>query len=341
MLALKVEKRTAEAAKNFLRQKGVLSRSAGASHDERHVFFPVEKKVPLPFGGTWVKKTFEKVERVRPFETLLKGKLNPVQRAHLVASYDVVGDIAILEIPKEIEKKEKLIAKTVLEANPLVRTVLKKASAMEGKFRVRQLKFLAGKKNFVATYKENGVTLVFDLRKTYFSTRLSFERGRIASLVRPDEKVLALFAGVGPFALVIAKRQPSSHVVAVELNPYAAKAMQENVFLNRLSNVTAIQGDVREVLEKYPAWADRVTMPLPHTGEHFLDSVLYATKNGGVIHFYTFGGQKEGYFRKALRLIRNACREKGLSFEILQKRIVRPYAPYVNQVVVDFRVSRK
>ncbi|HLD76207.1 MAG TPA: hypothetical protein VI874_04260, partial [Candidatus Norongarragalinales archaeon] len=129
--------------------------------------------------------------------------------------------------------------------------------------------------------------------------------------------------------------------VAVELNPYAAKAMKKNVALNKLQNVTAIQGDVRNVLKKYPEWADRVTMPLPHTGEDFLDSVLDATKNGGIIHFYTFGGQKEGYFRKALQFIRMACKEKGVGFQIAMKRIVRPYAPYVNQVVVDFRINRK
>ncbi|MDP2717140.1 MAG: class I SAM-dependent methyltransferase family protein, partial [Candidatus Micrarchaeota archaeon] len=256
------------------------------------------------------------------------------------ASFDTLGDIAIIQVPDAVKAKAKKMAQALLAENPKIKTVLAKASAMKGEFRIRDLEYLAGKRTYTCEYRESGVTMRFDVRKTYFSTRLSFERHRIAGLVKPRENVLALFAGVGPFALVIAKKQSSAQVVAVELNPYAAKAMAENVTLNKLSNVTAIQGDVRDVVKTYPKWADRVTMPLPHTGHDFLPDAIFATSNNGVIHFYGFGDQRDGVFAKAEAEVRSACKAAGVRHKILDKRIVRPFAPRVYQVVLDVEIRR-
>ncbi|MBI5037016.1 class I SAM-dependent methyltransferase family protein, partial [Candidatus Micrarchaeota archaeon] len=341
MLALKVGKESAEKAKQWLRSKAILAPETGAERDSLHVYFPALKKLKAPFHAEWVEKKFTPTRRSKTLREALKGKLSPEQMEKLVSAFDVLGSIAIIEVPAELESKEKTIASALMESHPHVRTVLKKASAMEGEFRIREVKWVAGEKNYVANYRENNCLMVFDVRKTYFSTRLGFERQRVAGKVRPKENVLALFAGAGPYALVIAKKQPSCRVKAVELNPDAFKWMAKNIELNKLKNVEAIQGDVRVVLKKMRRWADRVTMPLPHTGEDFLDSVIGATKTGGVIHFYTFGGDKEGVYKRALGFVRSACKRNKVRFRVLEKRVVRPYAPYVFQVVVDFRIGRE
>ncbi len=341
MFAFKVAKHDAEGAKRWLRAKDLLAPNFSATRDAEFVFFPVTKTVkPLPFAGEFVKRQFEEAERTISFREALVGVLGK-KAADATASYDTIGGLAIIEVPNDLRAQEKAIAKTLLESNKRLKTVLRKDSAMEGEFRVRRLKWLAGKKTFEVEYRENGCVMRFDLRKTYFSTRLCFERARIASLVKPKEKVLALFAGVGPFALVIAKRQPAAKIIAIELNPYAVKMMEQNIAANKAAHIKPILGDVREILKKYPKWADRVTMPLPHTGHDFLDVAIKATKNGGTIHFYGFGGEKEGVFTLPLKAVKAACKKEGVGCSVVEKRVVRPYAPSVFQVVIDFKVKRK
>ncbi len=337
MFAFKVHKSRAEAAKLYLKKTDLLVPHFNAKRQGDFVLFPVTRKAKVPLDGTFVKAAFEPMPHTPSFREALVAALGERMGHEATAGYDTVGDVAIIEVPEKLESKEKTIASALLKSNPRLKTVLKKESAMQGEFRVRKFKWLAGSRNYVVEYKESGCIFRFDLRKTYFSTRLGTERARIASLVQPKEKVLALFAGVGPFAIVIAKRHPSADVVAVELNPDAFAMMEDNLALNK-TPVKAIQGDVRDVLKKYSRWADRACMPLPHTGYDFLDDVIAAMKNGGTVHFYGFGGEAEGVYTLNLAKIKAACKRQGVSCKILGKKVVRPYAPAVFQVVIDFQV---
>ncbi|MBI5226556.1 class I SAM-dependent methyltransferase family protein [Candidatus Micrarchaeota archaeon] len=340
MFAFKVSKQNAEAAKDYLRKTDLLAPHMHASREGDFVFFPVVKKakVSASIPGNFVQKKFESVVHTPSFREALVATLGQKLGHEAIAGYDTVGTTAIIEIAKGMETYQTKIARALLDSNRNIKTVLKKESAMQGEFRVRQFKWLAGIRTYAVEYHESGCLLRFDLRKTYFSTRLATERNRIAAQVKPGERVLALFAGVGPFALVIAKKQPAAQVVAVELNPAATQMMVENVRLNKTANVLPIQGDVRAVLKKYPKWADRACMPLPHTGYDFLDDVIAAMKDGGVVHFYGFGDERQGVFDSSIALVEAAASRQGVQCKILEKRVVRPYAPCVFQVVIDFQV---
>ena len=117
----------------------------------------------------------------------------------------------VLPLPK--------IAEAILKMHKNVRTVLRKMGAMEGVFRVRKMQHVAGEKRTTTLYTEHGVKMMLDVSKVYFSVRLSNERKRIASQVKKGEKILALFAGVGPFPLVISKKHPDTEIVAIEQFP--------------------------------------------------------------------------------------------------------------------------
>ena len=73
-----------------------------------------------------------------------------------------------------------------------------------------------------------------DVEKCYFSPRLSFERRRIASLVKSGEKVVNMFAGVGCFSIIVAKAASQVKVFSIDLNPVAVQYMEENVSINRV-----------------------------------------------------------------------------------------------------------
>ena len=45
----------------------------------------------------------------------LKGKLTKKEEKFLIRSFDMIGDIAVIQMPDELVKKEKLIAEAILE----------------------------------------------------------------------------------------------------------------------------------------------------------------------------------------------------------------------------------
>ncbi|MBI4150380.1 hypothetical protein HY488_03175, partial [Candidatus Woesearchaeota archaeon] len=181
----------------------------------------------------------------------LLGKLSEKEMAGLKTAFDVVGDIAILEIDRELRKKEKIIAKILLQLHPQIKTVLRKAGSHTGKLRLQKMKHLAGRKTMETVHKESGVELRLDVEKVYFSVRLGTERLRIAKQVQPGEEVLVMFSGCAPYPCVIAKNSPARKVYGIELNKLGHAYGVENVFRNRLLPVRPIQGDVRQILSNF------------------------------------------------------------------------------------------
>ena len=64
---------------------------------------------------------------------------------------------------------------------------------------------------------------------------------------------------------------------------------------------------------------------------------ILSAADGCMIHFYTFASETEG-FLTAENLIHNESKLAGKIATITEKRIVRPFAPGVNQIVIDFKV---
>jgi tRNA (guanine37-N1)-methyltransferase len=343
MRGLRVALKDAEKAKRFLKERGLIVQSAFAVREGNWFYLPVTGPLPkLPFAALKCERDFEVSER-KPFKQLLLERkiLSQAQVQELVTSFDLVGDIAVIDVPPSLRIKEKLIAACLLESlGPRVKVVAKRAGITEGRFRVRKVKVLTGERRTRSIHKENGVLLEVDLNESYFSPRLGFERQRVASLVKPNERVLVLFAGVGPFAIEIAKRVPTAQVVAVELNPAAVKSMRKNVRLNRASNVKVVLADAAVFLKRkaVASWADRVLLPLPKTAKRFLPAAIAACRPGGTVHYYSIGPEDGDFLETARKDAQKACAKARRNCEIVGGRRVKPYAPYVTQAVLDFVV---
>ncbi|MFQ5405676.1 MAG: class I SAM-dependent methyltransferase family protein [Candidatus Micrarchaeia archaeon] len=347
--------KNAQKAKEFLTRRKLLVRGKSLKKRGGFIYFPLSKTPSQKpsFECSYLQAEFKSRAQQQDLKTALKnsGKFSGKELEALVSSFDTVGDMVLIDVPKELEKREKLIAKTILASNNHVKVVAKKKSAMRGKYRVRKMQVVAGEKRTSTIYKESGCRFHLDLAQVYFSPRLSFERLRVARLVKPNKNVLVLFAGVGPFAIVIAKKQPSAKVRGIELNPKAVKFFKKNVAVNKMQdNLEVIEGDVNNVSMKLKNWADYISMPLPHTATDFLDAAFAAARKGCIITFYGFertDGKKEAYFDGAenrvlvspvLDRIKGACKKNKKKCRILNKRQVKTYAPYVVQVAVDFKV---
>jgi tRNA (guanine37-N1)-methyltransferase len=352
MKFLKVPRKLGEKTRKELLAEGALDNEYQIFSEGGFIYLPLASDVKLPNKTTSrltsksaLKPESEIVEREAEKRELppkkladaLSGLLTDAERASLVASFDIIGDIAIVEIPDALVNKENEIGAALLQVQKNVRTVLKKLGPMEGEFRVRRLKVIAGEDRTETTYREGGVPMKLDVAKVYFSVRLASERKRIAELVRRCERVLVLFAGVGPFAFAIAKKRPDAKITAVEINPEAVRYLKENIGLNKFKNIKPLEGDARAF--KYENF-DRVIMPLPKSAEDFLDVAFAGVKDGGTVHFYTFADANDP-FGEALEKAELKAGKSGVSVEISGQRVVRPYSPLIVQVVLDLVVSKK
>lgn len=267
----------------------------------------------------------------------LAGKLTQKELACLRGAFDTVGSIAIIEIPRELVKKQKIIAQTLLKLHKNIRTVAKKAGKHEGIYRRQKIQILAGEKNKITEHTESGVKMRLDVEKCYFSPRLGSERLRIAKLVKPNESVLVMFSGIAPYPLVIAKHSKAKEIVGIELNPVAHNYAEQNVVLNKLCNrIKLYKGDARKIVPKLGQKFDRIVMPLPKTGKTFLPTAFKAAKKGTTIHFYDF--EKEGEFELAAQKVLDACKKAGKKCKIINIVKAGQHAPRTFRICVDFKI---
>ncbi len=250
-------------------------------------------------------------------------------------SYERVGDVVLLheDDPEAAEE----IAEAVMASDLPVRTVLNRASEVRGTERVREWDVLAGE-GTETVHTEYGSEFAVDLASAYFSARLATERQRVVEQVEPGERAFDMFAGVGPFAVRLAAA--GAEVVAVDVNPDAIAYLKENAERNGVADrVTAVEGDAREVAEEYAGWADRVVMNLPHSANEFLEAAVTVAGDDCVIHYYDIQPEDDPYAAGEAAIREAACDDYGV--EVLDRRVVRSYAPGQVNVCLDVRLERR
>lgn len=277
-------------------------------------------------------------------KTVLADKLNSEELKRIYKSYDIVGDIAIIRVPEPQLRYSKLIAEAIMTIHKEVKSVWRQSSSVSGDFRLRKLEHILGKETTETCYREHGCVYKTDLKKAYFSPRLSYERMRIAGLIQKGETVVNMFAGVGCYSITIAKHSAPMKVYSVDVNPSAFQYLRENIRLNRVEAVVVpLQGDAKEMIGmELQNVADRVLMPLPELAYDYLDYARLALKPaGGWIHYYSFEHAKksEDPVQKAEKHVLEKLGRLDDGFQVSRGRVVRTIGPRWFQVVLDIHVG--
>lgn len=270
----------------------------------------------------------------------LENVLTEKESDELISAFDQIGEIIIVRIPDSLLSKKKIIGKALLDDVKIVRSVFCQSSAVSGDFRTRDLEILAGEDNTETEYKEFGCRFTVDVEKAFFSPRLSTERERIANLIQNGEVITNMFAGIGMFSIMAAKKKKCT-VYSLDINPIASKLCKTNIESNKLSgNVMSINGDASEIIkEQLIDKSDRTLMLLPERSDEFLQSAIDTTKDGGIIHYYSHihadkktdaGKLSEEHYRQVT----------PVKSEILHSKIVRAVGPRYYQTVVDVKISK-
>ncbi|MFX0038443.1 MAG: class I SAM-dependent methyltransferase family protein [Promethearchaeota archaeon] len=297
---------------------------------------------------------FYKNYKYRTLQEALEDKIPHEYLDLIPKSYDIIGHIAIIEFDKfnqlndkEFHDYKDIIAKAIINVNKNVKTVYEKKSEIKGKYRLRGLTLLCGDDNPETMHKENECVFKLDVKNTYFTPRLVFERRRIVSSgIKENELIIDMFAGVGTISIQIAKNY-NVKIHAFDINPNAYRYLNDNIKLNKLKGeIFPHSIDVKDLLESKNQLgksifhkADRVIMNLPESSINFIDSTCFLMKeSGGILHFYQFS-EKPNPIEKTLKNI-----EEELSFlnweveSVINSKIVKHYSPKSELVVVDLKI---
>ena len=270
----------------------------------------------------------------------LESVLTSKESDELISAFDQIGNIIIVRIPDSLLSKKKIIGETLLNEVKIVRSVFYQSSAVEGDFRTRNLEILVGENNTETEYKEFGCRFTVDVENAFFSPRLSTERERIANLIQDGEVMTNMFAGVGMFSIMAAKKKKCT-VFSLDINPVASKLCEKNIKQNKLAgDVISINGDSTEIIkEQLVDKSDRTLMLLPERSDEFLESAISTTKNNGIIHYYShIHADKKSDAGKLSE--EHYLSVTPVKSEILSSKIVRPVGPRYYQTVVDVKISK-
>ncbi|MBS7626179.1 class I SAM-dependent methyltransferase family protein [Candidatus Bathyarchaeota archaeon] len=270
----------------------------------------------------------------------LKGKLPQDLIKIVPRSYDIIGDIAILDIPKELRTYAKTISEAFKILNPRVKAVLMKAGPVKDIFRVRQYVVLNGRPSTVTHHVEHGLIFRLNPLKVFFNPRLIHERQRVASMVGGSETIIDMFAGVGAFPIIIARSKDVRKIYGIDVNPEAISFMLQNIILNKLrGRIVAVLADATSELP-LGGLADRVIMNLPERSLEFLgDACRFLKPGGGIIHIYIFINEKvsEGLLLQEIHSRVCEVGRKVVSVESFRR--FKEVAPKEWHVVADVKVA--
>ena len=303
---IKVPKEEAERVRRELLSKGILA-DLKLKKDGDFVLIPVKEKVEGYQGCV--------------------DDFPEKRRAERIGSFDLVGDVAILKYREGMNAGE--IARKLVEEHKNIRRVALDMG-VHGEERIRRVKILIGE-NLITIHREYGVLMKIDLQNVYFSPRLATERWRVVGEVKDGETVFDMFAGVGPFSLLIAKYR-KVRIVACDINPRAIELLRENIRINRLDGIEPVLGDAREVAKRVKA--NRIIMNLPHSSFQFLPSALESAVEGAILHYYEILPRENERENEIIRL----GSQYGREMKLLKKRKVHSYSPQMDMFSFTFKV---
>lgn len=257
-----------------------------------------------------------------------------------MAGYDILGNIAIVKFDRGVKASQKRKeALRLLKRQSGVKTVLEKVGKFSGRLRTLKTKYIAGEKTKEVLYKENSCVFRFNVDSCYFSPRLSSDRLEVASQVKKGERVLVMFGGVAPYAIVIGKYSKAEEIVSVELSRECSKYALENVKRNKLfGRVKIIQGDVRRIVPKLKGKFDRIMMARPNLGDDFLDVAFKVAKKGTIIHYHGFYPEIEEMAHVLEELIESEAKKAKRKVKIISVKKAGDIAPYKYRYRADFKM---
>ena len=349
MKGLRVPKEKGERVRKKILELEGLDTEYQIKKTNGHLIFPLKNNFEInsfldkfeivEFNPNKVRKSPRNYREVLKSDSDLKIPKNLWDK--LPSSYDLIGDIAVIDCQEDLKKYEKTIGEALIRAHSNINTVLSQRGPVSGEYRVRDLVVVAGEGRTDTIHKEHGIELKMDLDEVYFTPRLSTERWRVTQESRGAERVIDMFAGVGPFSIMIAKHNSIEYnlerIESIEINSKAYSYLKENIKRNNVDDyIKPHLGDAQNIIKNLES-ADRIIMNLPWESLGFLNKALSKINQGGIIHFYTFTNDVNRTKQEIVKKISNHGLDKKIKFTNIKK--LRSYSTEINNYVLDIKVN--
>ncbi len=331
-LGVFVFKKHGEKARRILDELQVISQDLRPFAKEEMLVIPVTRELENSEIESIGKEIYIKAEKGY-FEER-KRQLQVKDLLGFDPTMEIIGDIAIIE---DNEKKHE-IAEAIMKCNKNVKTVLLTDGPVFGEFRIKKFKYVSGEEKTNTIYKEYGCIYHIDLEKAYFTQRLSTERSRVLEKIKETDTVIDMFAGIGPYSILIAKKKKPKLVIANDKNPEAVKLLIKNIEENKVKNIKALNCDAKDLPKYFEKKADHVIMNLPCNAHVFLDEAVKITRPGGIIYYYAMT-EEENLFSKDMEMIKDAAKQNKRSVTIIDKRKIRSYAPHQYNICIEAKID--
>lgn len=280
-------------------------------------------------------------KKARP-RSLKEGLINLVPEElheYLPTAFDQIGNIAIIDIKKELAEHYHEIGGVLLEINQSLISVYRKSGKVDGERRVRGIELIAGEKTTRTVHKEHGLRLAVDVKRAYFSPRLSTEHERIALKIEPGDEVLDLFGGVAPFAFHIAINTDAS-ILSIDINPEVETLIKESLRLNRnqiKGSIIYEIGDANKlgnqlILENKKF--DHIIMNHPSDAHSYLKLASELINQDGTIYLYIFA-PVDNYTEFSENLLDTIVH----GFKIDNIHVVRQSSPSEYHVCIELKIT--
>jgi tRNA wybutosine-synthesizing protein 2 len=326
MRAVLVSREEAEAVKQKLLLEDVL--------DKTRKLVKKNGFVEIPVKDSFAANDYTLVEQENPEFYLSKKTLGDIldipehEKKFLPSGWQVLGDIVIVSLKKELKNRKEEIGKALLYLYPECRTVLLDGG-INGKIRQPVREIIAGEKT-ETIHRENGCLFKLDAVRIMYSQGNLAERKRMSKSGK-GEIVVDMFAGIGYFSIPLAVRSKPKKIFAIEINPVAFGYLKENIRLNKVWDIIEpVPGDCAVVTPC--GIADRVIMGYLNAYE-YLEHGIRALLPGGILHYHE--AVPEAVERRPVGRIFEAAGKLGRRAEIMKVRRIKKYAPGVWHVVVD------
>ncbi len=258
--------------------------------------------------------------------------------ATMPSGYHRFGRVLVFQRPDTLAPYDALLGNAWREELG-VETVLVKSGPVEGELRTPRVLRVAGKGTETEVL-EHGVRWRFDAARVMFAVGNQEERWRAGQLVRPGEVVADLFAGIGYFAIPAALPGRARGVWAVEKNPVSVHYLRENATLNAVAErITVVLGDNRTVPLPEGTF-DRVFLGyLPSAIPWVPRAVTLLRPTGGWLHVHTVADVRTPLGETAASVKASAEAGGSRLAETGRVRVVKPYGPGRNHLVVDVHLG--
>ena len=224
---------------------------------------------------------------MNPFENI-KLKVNPDLHNILPKKWKKIGDIITIDFKGIDEDKKKEIAKIYAE-ELRVKTVIQKSNVSGELRKPRDIELLYGKET-ITEISEYGIKYKLDLAEIMWSSGNTGWRSALAGPEKVSDfysfnepkVIIDYFAGIGYFAIQMAKGYPKSKIIAIDKNPKSIEYLTMNCKENGIENIEIINDDCRNIDSK----ADVIHLGYIGNTIDFLEHAYNCLKENGITIFH-------------------------------------------------------